>query len=129
MVSIVNQLRWVLLTAQVAGDSPPAPLRSWAETAAAAAAAAGSEDAAAHARRAADKLAQRLRDELFAPYPTPVQRQAVPCLLEGRDLFAVAPTGEAMCGYSQSRRLIITLRSPRNYQYPVVFAVNYTHPY
>lgn len=25
--------------------------------------------------------------------PTPIQRQAIPCLLEGQDVFAVAPTG------------------------------------
>lgn len=37
-------------------------------------------------------LLSNLVDSAFHE-PTPIQRQAIPCLLAGRDVFAVAPTG------------------------------------
>ncbi len=56
------------------------------------------EEEARHAERAAERLVGRLATELLAPQPTPIQRQAVPALLQGRELLAVAPTGAQLLG-------------------------------
>ena len=66
------------LRIKVAGSDPPAPLRGWDELG------------------ARYRVGPRLREALPAagwPDPTPIQRQAVPALLEGRELLAIAPTG------------------------------------
>ena len=39
--------------------------------------------------------------------PTPIQRQAIPILLEGQDLFAVAPTGQSL---SRNYKAVVCLK-------------------
>lgn len=62
----------------MSGGAAPAPLRCWDELG------------------PRYRVGPRLRAALPAagwPDPTPIQRQAVPALLEGRELLAIAPTG------------------------------------
>ena len=63
---------------KVAGASPPPPLRSFTEL--------------QTMYNAPSRVLKNLCDGRFVE-PTPIQRQAIPCLLLGRELLAVAPTG------------------------------------
>eukprot|EP00887_Chlorella_sp_A99_P000722 scaffold5.g722.t1 len=74
---------------KVAGSAPPAPLRGFAEL-----------ESGAHGA-APRRLLRNLAESGFAE-PTPIQRQATPALLAGRELLAIAPTGEG--GRAQGRR-------------------------
>lgn len=67
------------LRAQISGSAPPAPLRSFAQLAG---------EGFGASTRLLDNMATAGWRE-----PTPIQRQAIPALLGGRDLLALAPTG------------------------------------
>lgn len=68
---------------KVTGGEPPCPLRSFAEMGV--------------RFKAAKKLLANITAGGYGE-PTPIQRQAIPALLGGRELLAVAPTGEGQCG-------------------------------
>lgn len=67
---------------RVTGGKAPPPLASFAEL----------EGLYGCSKRLLAKLEEHGWHE-----PTAIQRQAIPILLKGRELFAVAPTGVALC--------------------------------
>lgn len=75
----VARKRWNIRVSGAGAGHCPAPLRDFA-------------DLAERYDGAGRRLLTRLGEAGFAE-PTPIQRQAVPLLLEGNDLLAVAPTG------------------------------------
>ncbi len=42
--------------------------------------------------------------------PTAIQRQAIPILLDGRDLFAVAPTGQSLFSHFNYYEVLVCLK-------------------
>lgn len=68
---------------KVTGGDPPCPLRSFAEI--------------GMRFKAAKKLLANISAGGYGE-PTPIQRQAIPALLGGRELLAVAPTGMGVFG-------------------------------
>lgn len=65
---------------RVSGSKAPPPLASFSDL--------GS------AHQCSRRLLAKLEEQGWQE-PTPIQRQAIPALLQGRELFAVAPTGQA----------------------------------
>lgn len=78
---------------KVAGYDPPAPLRSFQQLVTKLAAPSG--------------LLRNIRENGYEQ-PTPIQRQAIPVIMAGRELLAVAPTGsgKTMVGWAAARSLL-----------------------
>lgn len=80
---------------RVTGGKAPAPLASF--------------DELSTMYKCSKRLMAKL-DEHGWHEPTAIQRQAIPALLKGRELFAVAPTGQSVSMYSS--RLPFCLTTP-----------------